>query len=311
MLDFICQLNQTPKTTMKTVIHHSADYDGIFCREIARKFLPSDTTFIGWDFKDPRVPWPTDGKIYILDLSPECLDIPDLAVNAFDRIVWIDHHKTSIEKWPITIPGYRIDGVSACRLAWQWFTHEIANDVMSDAAYLPKKEEYLQRSVKEPLAVRLAGEYDIWDHRGDGDLEFQYGLRVEGKDIAWNMLLSENTGYTDHLVNQGKTAMRYSQGVDASVIKANSFILNWEGLKFLALNTARCNSLTFAAKDVPETGHDALLAFYTNGLKWTVSLYHASHRKDIDLSEIAKKYGGGGHRGACGFTADKLPWLSC
>ena len=34
-----------------TVIHHSADYDGIFCREIARKFLP-DAELIGWDFKD-------------------------------------------------------------------------------------------------------------------------------------------------------------------------------------------------------------------------------------------------------------------
>ena len=34
-----------------TVIHHSADFDGIFCREIARKFLP-DAELIGWDFGD-------------------------------------------------------------------------------------------------------------------------------------------------------------------------------------------------------------------------------------------------------------------
>jgi hypothetical protein len=34
-----------------TVIHHSADYDGIFCREIAKKFLP-DATLVGWDFAD-------------------------------------------------------------------------------------------------------------------------------------------------------------------------------------------------------------------------------------------------------------------
>lgn len=38
--------------TMKTtVIYHSADYDGIFCREIARRFLP-DAELIGWDFAD-------------------------------------------------------------------------------------------------------------------------------------------------------------------------------------------------------------------------------------------------------------------
>ena len=39
-----------------------------------------------------------------------------------------------------------------------------------------------------------------------------------------------------------------------------------------------------------------------NGKIWTVSLYHAKHNTGIDLSEIAKKYNGGGHRGACGFT---------
>lgn len=33
-----------------------------------------------------------------------------------------------------------------------------------------------------------------------------------------------------------------------------------------------------------------------------VSLYHSPHEnKDYDLSKIAVKYGGGGHRGACGF----------
>ena len=92
---------------------------------------------------------------------------------------------------------------------------------------------------------------------------------------------------------------------DADVVNSRSFIVEWEGLKFLALTTARCNSLTFAAKDVPETGHDALMAFFFNGKKWRFSLYHVEHRKDIDLSLIAVKHGGGGHRGACGFEMEK------
>jgi len=31
-----------------TVIYHRADFDGLFCREIARKFLPG-AELIGWD----------------------------------------------------------------------------------------------------------------------------------------------------------------------------------------------------------------------------------------------------------------------
>jgi nanoRNase/pAp phosphatase (c-di-AMP/oligoRNAs hydrolase) len=50
------------------------------------------------------------------------------------------------------------------------------------------------------------------------------------------------------------------------------------------------------------------MGFYFTGSEWGVSLYHANHRKDLDLSEIAVRWGGGGHRGACGFRAKSLPF---
>lgn len=309
-----------------TVIHHSADYDGLFCREIAKKFLP-DAELIGWDFSDKTLNFP-EGLIYVLDLP---IDKPfglensikgiGFAPNLLARLVWIDHHKSSIESHPTNIPGYRIDGVAACRLAWQWFT-TIANSTPSGILF--PKEDFIDRKVSEPLAVRLAGEYDIWDKRDSRADVFQFGLR--SKELTpqdWKELLSEkivpcseNTGMdiseTDLLVcsllQNGSMLQTYQQRNDAGMMH-RSFIVEWEGLKFLALTTARCNSLTFAAKDAPETGHDALLGFYFNGKVWTVSLYHANHRKDLDLSTIAVKYGGGGHRGACGFSCEKLPFL--
>lgn len=299
-----------------TIIYHSGDYDGIFCREIARKFLP-EAELSGWNFGDepPAVP---SGPVYILDLPVDRvfgLDfktqvVPPWLVN----VIWIDHHKSSIETHPNDIPGYRIDGVAACRLAWQWFsaigTGCYGADMMPPE--LPTKQDYIDRKVKEPLAVCHAGEYDIWDHRGDGDLEFQFGLDAEEGfcGIAWNMLLSENTGYTNRLVEQGRGAMACYRKRDADVMRERSRLIKWEGLTFLSLNTAKCNFTTFAALDVPETGHDALLAFYMNRQgTWTISLYHAKHRTDLDLSQIAVKYGGGGHRGACGFMCEKLPFL--
>jgi nanoRNase/pAp phosphatase (c-di-AMP/oligoRNAs hydrolase) len=48
------------------------------------------------------------------------------------------------------------------------------------------------------------------------------------------------------------------------------------------------------------------MGFYYTGKDWAFSLYHAKHRTDLDLSTIAVKYGGGGHRGACGFRLDSL-----
>jgi hypothetical protein len=292
-----------------TVIHHSADHDGIFCREIARKFLP-DAELIGWDFKDSPLSVPNEGGIYVLDLPVDRVFGLDFKKTDWNQaipncIFWIDHHKSSIDSHPPHIPGYRIDGVAACRLAWQFFTHRHNEPNMS----LPTRQAYLDRSVTEPLAVRLAGEYDIWDHRGDGDVEFQFGLDVQ-ENIDWRWLLDcDHDDNVWYIIEHGRSAMRCYAKRDADIMRERSFVTEFEGLKFLTLNTARCNSNSFAAKDIPETGHDALLAFYYNGIKWTVSLYHAKHNTGIDLSQIAVKYGGGGHRGACGFQCGELPFI--
>lgn len=295
-----------------TVIYHSADYDGIFCREIARKFLPN-ASLIGWNFGDPKVRMPSEGPVYILDLSPECLahgpgDLDQVTWGDLDRVTWIDHHKTAIEKWPNEILGYRIDGVAACRLAWQWFAIPMADHFEE----LPTICDFKNRIVEEPLSVRLAGEYDIWDKR-DPDAEiFQYGLRAvdEGADFWEALLRTDEVGgnAVDDLLEHGYVCQKYARKVDAETCKARSFLLKWEGLTFLCINSARFNSLFFAALDNPTNGHDALAGFCWNGKCWTVSLYHAKHRTDLDLSEIAKRQGGGGHRGACGFTCQTLPF---
>lgn len=296
-----------------TVIHHCADHDGIFCREIARKFLP-DAELIGWDFGDPPIAFPAEGTVYVLDISPDVFH-KTAALIANDRLIWIDHHKSAIEKWSAQIPGYRIDGVAACRLAWQWFSAWASEDGPSRLSNktLPGKQDFVNRRLNEPLAVLLAGEYDIWDKHDPRTDAFQFGLRsrkLEPDD--WAMMLStDGTGFdlTSQLCCDGLLLQSYQQKIDSDLVRFKSFTLPWQGLTFLVLNTGRFNSLTFAALDVPETGHDALMGFAFNGKSWTVSLYHAAHRKDIDLSQIAVKYGGGGHRGACGFTCDELPFL--
>ena len=298
-----------------TVIHHSADFDGLFCREIARKFLPG-AELIGWDFGQAPIPVP-EAQIYILDLpvdrvfgdafSGQHTTKWFVPPEVLQRIVWIDHHKSSIESHPATIPGYRIDGVAACRLAWQWFTRPAIDDGASPR--LPAKQEFIDRVLSEPRAVRLAGEYDVWDKRDPEAEVFQFGLRsFELSPELWAQLLrAPDDGFAEGLVgtllNRGELLQRYQQRADAAVMEHRSFLVEFEGLTFLALNTARCNSLTFAARDVPATGHDALLGICFDGSAWKFSLYHARHRTELDLSVIATKFGGGGHRGACGFQA--------
>ncbi len=285
-----------------TVIHHSADYDGLFCREIARKFLP-EAKLIGWDFADPPLALPF-GRVFVLDLPIDRtfgFDFtgPKALPEGFNQqnFVWIDHHKSSIETHPADIPGCRMDGVAACRLAWQWFIAQ---------AIMPAKEMFVERKVSEPLAVQLAGEYDIWDHRDPRAVPLQFGLDSV-KELDWDALLTgEGWHYTEDLVENGRAAQNVIAKRDASMIAHRSFEVEFEGLKFLCLNIARCNSQTFISGVKPE--HDGVMGFYWNGKHWNFSLYGVPGKPAVDLSRIAVKYGGGGHKQACGFRADTLPW---
>lgn len=295
------------------VIYHKADYDGIFCREIARRFFGDNATYIGWDYGDPVPSVEPEEILYMLDISID-------ALMKHPNLTWIDHHKSAIEKYAPVLPGpgpagYYIDGVAACRLAWQYFNNDYSplNPHCHPCNYdLPQKQAFLDRKVSEPRAVQLVGEYDVWDHRDDQqDVVFQFGLDSR-KALRWDLLLGPRGVGDDYVVTTveyGIIAMQCYAKRDADVMRERSFKINFEETNFLALNTPRCNSGTFKFLDVPETGHDALMAFYWNGREWSVSLYHAAHRKDLDLSKIAVRYRGGGHAGACGFRVRVLPFI--
>lgn len=300
-----------PATRPIIAIHHRADFDGIFCREIAKNFLPPHTLHVGWDYGDPVPIVPPNADLFMMDISIDGLmDHPGLT--------WIDHHKSAIEKFGDAMYGYRIDGVAACRLTWQWFTvaqHNAQNQANEQLQVpLPNKQEFIDRLVSEPVAVRLAGEYDIWDKR-DPDAElFQHGLRSRDiSDEEWDVLLIQQRDtqiefdLVKELLINGEAIQYHVTKQNESIIKAAGFTIEFEGLKFLACNHARYNSHLFTAGLTEE--HDACFGFNWDGKQWRVSLYHAPGKEHHDLSVIAVKHGGGGHRGACGFRAASLPFL--
>lgn len=296
-----------------TVIYHRADYDGLFSAAVCAKFLPEDTRFIGWDYGDPLIEFPKEGHVYIVDLNPDCMaSIPS---DATKRLVWIDHHKSAIEKWDHQLGspfiGYLIDGVAACRLCWQWFTHDARSGGLGWV--LPKLEEYKRRDVEEPFALTLAGEYDVWDLSDRRAVSLQFGLVASGaqsfRDIA---VLLERGGdsQTEELCVQGDAALAWQQNFAATVMADRHYKIDWEGLRFAVLNSSHArSSLWFPDHEVPEDA-DALMNWRFDGKAVHFSLYHAPGHEQHDLSVIAAKYGGGGHRGACGFSLEMAKALN-
>lgn len=288
------------------VIYHRSDLDGICCREIAGRALPQ-AILLGFEYEDPLPDLSLYEIVYLLDISlPE-----DVMRKNANKIVWVDHHKSILEKLADTkFAGHQIDGVAACRLAWQFFFEWIP--ASGDA--LPNKEMYVDHKVTEPYAVQLLGEYDIWDKRNPEVDLFQLGMQAE-ESPNWDSLLCHGDGgygqrysnetYVALILTAGKAISQYVKVTNSEIIIQRGFDVAWEGLNFRALNIAKCNSMTFLAALKSE--HDACLAYFWNGSKWRFSLYHAPGKEYHDLSKIAVKYGGGGHRGAAGFSLSNLP----
>lgn len=292
-------MNYTP-----LIIYHRADYDGQMSAAICWHWLidgRGEVDLLGWDYGDPLPDISDRSVVFMVDISNDLL----VPANK-DKIIWIDHHRTAIEKYGNAWNGVRIEGVAACRLCWQWFQSGLRKE------RFPAKQHFIDRTVQEPMAVRMLGEYDVWDKRDHYATILQYGLRankVQHQELA--QYLTEyragNGDDTQHLttwMHHGEIAYAYAITVDEAAME-RAYEIMWEGLRFLVLNTALGNSHTFLSR--ANRTHDALLMWRWDGHRCKVSLYHAPGKEHHDLSVIAKKFGGGGHPGACGFETFYVP----
>lgn len=303
------------------VMYHGADLDGILSGVIAHRYLHpnnDEVHLFPMDYGD-KIPALFEANkniyrdIYMIDFTNKDV-LADELINR--KITLIDHHKTAIEdvrekKYPIKT--YLIEGVAACRLTFQFFTN---------INYpLLEREQYAYRELDfEPLFVTLAGEYDIWDHRSPFAMPLNFGI-AEDMTFAnvaevYNLTQYCPAAHFDRdgeKVNADKTLTTLVEKGSAvlNFIKGTSDRLNGGvpikigGYEGVAFNThIRSSNISDVIKD-----NKVIMVW---GIKddpstVTVSLY-GDPEKNLHL--IAKKFGGGGHPGACGFQMEVNKFIS-
>lgn len=171
------------------------------------------------------------------------------------------------------------------------------------------KQDFYEFKVTEPTLIRLAGMYDVWDHRDPDAKALQFGLRSLDQQgfgalvhyqLACGPAEQVDELYLKPVIKAGHAIKSYCDKQNDEYSATYSRTLDWEGLRFCCLNIGqRGNSDLVRGGLKPE--HQAIFAWRHTGDGVMVSLYHAPGHEDLDLSAIAKRYGGGGHRGACGF----------
>jgi uncharacterized protein len=278
------------------IIYDAADYDGMMSGAICKYHLDKIGTvkkMIGYYHGDPTPIIPDDCDVlYMVDTS-----ISDLM--GHPGLIWIDHHKSAIEKYDkhgFKIQGWRLEGVAAARLCWSWFNSPHGR---------PSLGEFINREIKsEPMLVTLIGEYDIWDHHGPSAMHLQLGLKGsywgENVNTMHECLVEYMNGFDPlfSLLQKGNVIEDYYKRNNKRASDERAYEINFEGLRFVALNQRESSMVFDEYKNRDNV--DAFMCYFINGDEIRVSLY-GHPDKDFDLSQIAMKYGGGGHKFACGF----------
>ncbi len=264
-------------------IYHGGCDDGFAAAWVVRKAL--DVEFYpGVYQKDP--PPITGRDVIMVDFSYKRPVLNEMAKHARSILI-LDHHKTAAEDLadiPAPAPfdgfqtGLRFAALfdmerSGAALAWDYFIGGERPDFI----------EYVQ-------------DRDLWRKTLPFGDEFSIALRSYPQDFAvWDRLVA---GGAAHLIQQGHSIQRY-YALRVEELKRNAYVAKL-GEHEIWIANAPYFAATEVAGELTERG----LAFGACYFEVEAGRFQYSLRSrgDFDVSEIARRFGGGGHKGAAGFS---------
>ncbi len=308
----------------KTIcIYHRKDLDGWMSAAIVKHWhegrdsyedgSKDSLDYFGYHYGDPIPDLSEYDMVIMVDVSFPKKEMRKIYSRLNYNFIWLDHHVSAIkENSPVPYAGLTYTHKAACEITW----------------------EYLFPNDKMPEIVRLLGRYDCFGHKGTDEeqkvLEFQYGARsvINDYEKAYKWLIDSIGFYNYKDGVQSPEKKIWEMGgyvyqylcVEAKQIYNNGFEIKFgvpaklndpniykEGC-FICINRERFNPINFGI-DYHKDGYDGAACFWYQNDMWEFSLYNDNGQ--VDVSKIAKRYGGGGHKGAAGFIINDLKkiWL--
>jgi oligoribonuclease NrnB/cAMP/cGMP phosphodiesterase (DHH superfamily) len=273
------------------VIYHSPCLDG-FTAAWACWLKHPDAEFVPGVYG--QAPPKVKGReVYLLDFSYKRPVLLEMAQEA-RRIVILDHHKTAQAELAGLLAStsadpyfgrFNLDGVfdmdkSGARLAWEWF----------------------HPGMSAPKLVQYVEDRDLWrfalpQSRAVNAALFSYPATF----ATWSELhkeLSDATGYWA-MVNEGEALERKQAKDVADLTGLLKHRIVIGGVEVWCANVPHILASDVAG-NMAEGEPFAATYFIDAGGKAVFSL--RSRNGGADVSEVAKLYGGGGHRNAAGFS---------
>ena len=269
----------------KSICFHHNDPDGHASGAIVKYALGDKVTLIESDYDGTPIPWDLVEEVEQVIVTDFSFSVEQMKRLADGReLVWIDHHKSAMEEFEGIAddwPGIRELSEAACVLTWQYF--------------FPEKPV--------PRAIVLIGDRDIWRWAEKDTGAFGSSLYNQdhqaGNAEFWKPLLEDDAPTLEKMIAEGAWLREIRLREIDGMMESRSYEVEFEGYQTLVVNTRGTGDIGNYGRDreyeIVYTYSDKM---QNDGLNTVVTLYS----NKIDVSVIAKRYGGGGHAGAAGFS---------
>lgn len=266
-------------------IYHGNCLDGYGAAWAVRHALGDNIQFYKGIHQQP--PPDVDGlDVYLVDFSYKKEVLEDM-LNTAASVTILDHHISAEEDLSELLKAGKINGLfdinkSGAMLAWQWFN--------------PGKPP--------PVLIKHIQDRDLWLFKLDGTREINAALSSYPFDFkVWDKLMSSNHDELKTLKRDGEAIERKLQKDIKELIAS--------GVRRMIIAGYDVPVLNASSAYVSDAGHimsigEAFAACYwdhPDGRSFSLR----SGKDGIDVAEVAKKYGGGGHKKAAGFTV-QIGW---
>lgn len=272
------------------VIYHGKCPDGFGGAYAAWKKFGDQATYIPADYGDP-LPEGLEGRdVYLVDFCYEGADQMDTLQKTAKRLVVLDHHESN-KHTVESVPEHVYDkNRSGATIAWNYFHPD---------APTPRLMKYLEDGDLYKYALPETREI------------FSYLFVLPYEFSAWDTLATdlEDDAKQAHILERGKAYTEFFIALgNSSVVRAKK--VKFEGHEvFFACTHPDITMKSYVGNQLykKQMPFALIVTAHPDG-------YGVSIRGDgsVDVSQIAKKYGGGGHPGSAGFfvaNGDPIPWV--
>ncbi len=265
---------------MDLCIYHSNCLDGFGAAWAVHKALGDDIEFYKGVHQQP--PPEVDGRdVILVDFSYKS-DVLESMLEKAASITILDHHVSAEKDLAGLLKAGRINGLfdmnkSGAMLAWEWF----------------------HRGQPAPPLIAYIQDRDLWQFRLEGTREINAALASYAYDFeVWDRLMACNADELEVLKREGEAIDRKLQKDIQQLIAS--------GIRRMVIGGYDVPVLNASSAYVSDAGHimsagEAFAACYwdhANGRSFSLR----SAEEGVDVAEVAKIYGGGGHKHAAGFT---------